>query len=241
MATSGTTTWNPLESDIINKALRKIGVLGDYQTLGTSDVMYTNARFMLNAMLKQFATDGMPLWSIKELIIPFSAFAGTNKVSVGPTQTIATDKPLKIVQAWRRDNISNIDIQITVYSYQEYNALTNKTVQTGVPIFIALNPGNTTSSIYTYLIPDTYWSTNGSLVIRYQKEFDDSDTDTENLDFPSYWTLALIYNLATILAPEYGVPLNDRQLLAAEARQFKEAALGYGNDDGSFFFQVSRR
>lgn len=59
----------------------------------------------------------------------------------------------------------------------------------------------------------------------------------DNLDFPAYWTEAVIYGLTYRLAPEYGVPLQDRQTLAAEAKRFLDEALEYSTEDSSLFIQ----
>jgi succinyl-CoA synthetase beta subunit len=59
----------------------------------------------------------------------------------------------------------------------------------------------------------------------------------DNLDFPEYWMEAVIYGLAHRLSPEYGIPLQDRQTLAAEAKRFLDDALEYSPEDTSLFFQ----
>jgi hypothetical protein len=64
-------------------------------------------------------------------------------------------------------------------------------------------------------------------------------SSTDNLDFPVYWTQAVVYNLAWSLAPEYGIPPTDRQVLAAEAKYWKDEALSYGSEEGSFYMQPS--
>ena len=66
-----------------------------------------------------------------------------------------------------------------------------------------------------------------------------SSADTP--DFPSYWTDAIIYELAVNLAPEYGVPLQDRSALKAEAKAYLEQAQGYGDEDTSLFVQPEMR
>jgi hypothetical protein len=47
----------------------------------------------------------------------------------------------------------------------------------------------------------------------------------------------MIYGLADRLAPEYGVPLQDRQLLTQQAERFHQTALSFGMEEGSMFFQ----
>jgi hypothetical protein len=63
------------------------------------------------------------------------------------------------------------------------------------------------------------------------------NASTDDLDFPPYWTEAIIYGLADRLAPEYGVPLQDRQVLSQQAERFHQTALMFGQEEGSLFFQ----
>jgi hypothetical protein len=43
------------------------------------------------------------------------------------------------------------------------------------------------------------------------------------------------------LAPEWGVPLPDRQMLMQEAKMYTEDAAMVGQEDGSFFVMPERR
>lgn len=55
---------------------------------------------------------------------------------------------------------------------------------------------------------------------------------------PEYWLEAVIYGLAYRLSPDYGIPLQDRQLLMGEAARFLQEAVEFSNDDpGSLFLQ----
>jgi hypothetical protein len=60
------------------------------------------------------------------------------------------------------------------------------------------------------------------------------------MDFPEEWYNALIYHLAVRLAPEWGVPLPDRQMLLQEAKMYTEDALMVGQEDASLFLQPMR-
>jgi hypothetical protein len=54
---------------------------------------------------------------------------------------------------------------------------------------------------------------------------------------PDYCLEAVIYGLAYRLSPEYGIPLQDRQLLAGEAQKFLNDALEYSAIEDSMFLQ----
>ena len=64
---------------------------------------------------------------------------------------------------------------------------------------------------------------------------------SDTLDFPAYWTPAIVYKLAVLLAPEWGAPMNDRQQLKAEAQEYWNMAKGMGDEDGSLFIQPEKQ
>jgi hypothetical protein len=80
-----------------------------------------------------------------------------------------------------------------------------------------------------------------SIIIVYQRPFEDFDAAIDEPDFPQEWFDALKYGLATRLAPEYGVPATERQLLTAEMTRIKQEALSMGMEEGSIFFQPDWR
>jgi len=236
MATSGTTDFTITRDEIISAALRKIGVVPQGET--ASAVQITEGAFALNVMVKAWEGDGMPLWAIKTLTIPYTA--GTASYTIGNGATIDSAKPLKVIQAWNKDLLSNVDIPMIILTRYDYNRLGNKT-SSGTPVQIQYTPERDTGTVTVFPVPDTAAETNNRLVMMYQCPFEDFDASTDNLDFPQEWYDAVIYGLATRLAPEYGLPVEQRQLLYKEAKEIKDAAFGFGTEEGSLYFGVDRR
>ena len=50
----------------------------------------------------------------------------------------------------------------------------------------------------------------------------------------------IVQDAAVRLAPEWGVPLQDRQMLLQEAKMYTEDALMGGQEDASFFITPER-
>lgn len=245
MATSGTTTFANTESDIIESAFRKIGQLGDWETMSTVDTRYIKARRTLNTMLKAWVADGMQLWKISDITIPFSSFstgAATIGLSGSGASVTVTSQPLKLQKAVRVDTSTtpDTDTELELISYNEYMSFPQK-LATGAPTQVAFVPKRLLTEVYVYNTPDSYWTTNGSLKLRCQFPFEDMLATTNDLDFPAYWNEAVIYGLAIRLAPEYGYPQEDRLILKQEAKEAKELAMSYGSEDASFFIQPDRR
>ena len=228
MSTSGTTTWKLQRDAIITAALRKLAVLSGGTAASAQQI--TDASEALNAMIKGFQADGMPVWAMKSYT--FTTITGQAAYQIGNSQALNTPMPLKVVQAWRGDaNSSNIPMNI--YTDNNYNVLPLSN-SSGTPVNLYYQPLMQLGTINLWPKPA---DSTTSITIRYQRPFEDMTSATDDIDFPPYWTEAMIYGLADRLAPEYGLPLQDRQLLTQQAERFHLTALSFGQEEGSMFFQ----
>lgn len=210
---------------LVTAALRKLAVVGDGQT--PSATQLANGTLALNAMLKGFEAKGMPLWAITEKSIPL-----TNTRSY----TLSTDAPLKVTQAILVDNTSGNTTPMNPKNHYDYNLLNGNTAS-GWPINYWYEPLNQSGVLHLWPTPDTYSIANCQVRITYQRPFNDMNSGSDPLDFPPYWLEAVIYNLTHRLSSEYGIPLQDRTLIAQEAQLFLTEALSFGTEEGSLFLQ----
>jgi hypothetical protein len=222
MATSGNTSWELQRNDIIAAAMRKIGALAKGQTPDTED--YTNGAQALNSLISLFSTDGMPLWKRME----------TTVALVDGTASYTLTSSLKLTQVVLRSITSSVQYELTRKSLYDFNALPDTD---GMPVHYTYSPGISDGTLRLWPTPDSSSATEYEVIAVYQKEFDGFFTATDTPDFPPYWTDALIYGLAVRLAPEFGLPLNDRNLLIKEAEMYKKMAADYGDEDESIYFQ----
>jgi len=236
MTTSGSASYNITRDQLITGSLRMIGAVAQGETPTTDQI--SEAAEALNILVKAWEADGMPQWGITEYAI--TLVAGTNKYQIGTGKSVNIPKPLKVIQAWNRDNTSSVDIPMRILTKQEYNILGNKTTS-GNPIQIHYQPMLDYGDLYVFPTPDTTSASNNKVYIVYQRPFEDFLTSGNNPDFPQEWLEALKYGLAARLAPEYGLPLEQRQFLNREAGEVKAAALSFGTEEGSVFFGVERR
>ena len=227
MATSGVSTWSLQRDAVINGALRKLSVLNGGSPAQAWEI--TNAAEALNAMIKGFQADGMPVWAIKEYTFP--TVANTASYNIGNSQTLATPMPLKVVQGYRIESTGASNIPLNVYNHYDYNLLpVNAT--SGEPVNLFYQPFSTYGTIKLWPTPIDATTT---ITIVYQRPFEDMVAATDDFDFPSYWTEALIYGLAWRLSGEYGTPIMDRQNLQKEAEFFHQQALSFGTEEGSIY------
>jgi len=230
--TSGSTDFSVTRHDIIKRALRLIGVVAQGETPTTDQT--TEAAFALNSLVKAWQADGMPLWAIKSYAVPLTA--GTSAYEIGLTKTINIPKPLKVIQAYNHNTTSNVDIPMRIITKQGYNILGNKT-SSGNPIQVYYNPQSEYGILNVFPVPSTTEQSANTIVIHYQRPFEDFDASTDTPDFPQEWYDAIAYGLACRLAPEYGVAMADRKLLWQEMTIIKQDALNFGLEEGSLYFQ----
>lgn len=221
MTTSNNTTWDQTRNQIIESALRKLGILQEGQSVSTSE--YTIGTQALNAVVMLLATKGMPLWKRVQTTI-----------NLTPTKVYNIPDVVKLAQVTLVD-VGGTQYDLIEKSLYDYNRLPNDS--TGVPVHYTFQPKIQDGTLTIWPLPDAGSISTKTLKLTYQKEFDGFFNSTETPDFPSYWIQPLIYRLAVTLAPEYGVPLQDRQLLIKEAEMYEAMAEGYGDEDGSIFFQ----
>lgn len=231
MTTSNVTTFNMTSTQLVSAALRKLAVLGDGQS--PSATQLSNGVEALNAMLKTFTVKGMPLWVMSEYSVVLTA-------TKTYTLTAATNipAPLKVTQAILVDANGAI-IPMNPKSHYDYNLLSGNAA-TGTPVNYWYEPLNQTGVLHVWPTPDAYSIANRTVKLVYQKPFQDMVGGSDTLDFPQWWHEAVIYGLAWRLTGDFGVPLQDRQVLTKEAEYFLEEALSFGTEEGSLYFQPER-
>lgn len=235
MAISGDATWTMNRDAIVNAALRKIGVLVDGAT--ASSTQLTAAQEALNNVVFSLYAQGMPVWAMTTT--SFTPVLGQTAYPVGlgvGSGTLNINAPLKITQAWSRDNISNTDIPMNIYTQYNYNLLSTK-INEGYPVHLWYQPGNQTGTITIWPAPDQYTASHRAIWFVYQRPFDQFDAATDTPDFPQVWLEPLIYSLAQRLSPEYGLPLAEQDKLNEQANALINNALSFGTEEGSFFIQ----
>ena len=228
MTTSSSYSYQLTRNEIIQSAIRKLGVLAEGQTPSTQN--YSDGSMALNTVISQLRAVGMPLWARSE----YTFTPTTNTYTIGTGMTLSTPFPVKLLQAFRTESGAKIPLEIV--AREDFNIL--PTSSNGSPIKINYQPFVNYGTISLWPTPT---STNtATITLVYQRPYQYFTTSTETMDFPEEWYNAIIYHLAVRLAPEWGVPLPDRQMLMQEAKMYTEDAAMVGQEDGSFFIQAER-
>lgn len=194
-------------SEILQQAFRKVGILGDGQTLtGEQSLQGVTA---LNMLVKQWQTKDIFLWQIVEQT---TTFAVDEKSKLIDNSIIGIDK------AWYVDGDN--DVPVRIVSYRDYQEIINKETQANTPYVCALGFDQYAPTLYIWPEASGSISFKWLGVLRLQ----DMDTAGGGADIPQRFELALVYGLACILADDYGILVKERQFLRNEYdRYFFEA------------------
>ena len=108
----------------------------------------------------------MPLWALRTTPIPLTT--NVNSYEIGTGKTVNTDKPLKVIQAWNRNVVSNVDVPMRILTKQEYSILGNKTTS-GNPIQIYYEPLRDHGVLHLFPTPSSVDATAQQIYITYQR------------------------------------------------------------------------
>lgn len=228
MATSGSSDFNQTRDEIITRALRICGAVGQGETPSATAI--TEASTAFNAIIKEKQADGMPLWAILEYTL--------TPVSGTASYTIAAPAPLKVLSAWYRNTSTGFDTPLLMITKDQYYAYTNKST-TGTPNqFFYQTPGyDGSGTVILYNVPNSTFASANTIRFYGQRPFEDMDSSANNLDFPTYWINALTWALASELSFEYGVGLSERGMIGNKAREAHQMALSFSTEEGSLMLQ----
>ncbi len=244
MTVSSTTTFSYNRDQIIQFAMRKLGILELGATPDASIV--SNFSDSLNLLLKSWITKGVKLWTIQELTLPL--VANQSSYVIGPTGSLPTtpslvaDKPMKLMQAWLR-NVSvtpQNDIPMVVISQHNYNEFGSK-FSTGTSNSVYLEVGREQSILHTYLTPDTNASTMYQMHLLTQRTVYDAGISTSTLDVPAEGLYALGWNLALDGVLDFGVDERRAAMIAAAAQKYLTEWEDFDSEYNSVYFSPDAR
>ena len=214
-AASGATTLNATSTTNMTVA-DNIGIVVDDGTVHWSTIASKSSTTVtINDALDDDAASGNAVFSYTTKIV----------------------RPLKIVDARRYSIASATDARLSpMLARLDYNELPNKT-QTGTINQAFYDPRRSDQSGYLYLWQPP--STVTDLVrFTWRRPIMDFDAAGDDPDLPIEWVDAIVYNLAISIAPEYDVPADRLQVIAAQAASYLDDVQGDDREGESFYFGV---
>ena len=225
MAVSGSQDFRLNRTQVLDTALKDLGVLRSGDTITNDSTLETDCALKLNMMLKSWQNLGIQLWVREEQTIALTKGQNTYSWEVDGDINAAT--PLRVVSAFHRNMTSNVDVDLTLMTKNEYDNLSNKDT-TGTPTQFYFDYQDTTGSFKTWPAPN---SNTYNAIATFHKAYDDMDSASDNLDFPQSWMETVVLNLQIRLAPMFGkvLPQETIQLAAITLQNAMEASYEEGS------------
>jgi hypothetical protein len=192
MTSSGSSDFTATESSIIQDAFLLASAYDPEETLPAAN--YNIARRMLNMICKTLAVTAN-LWVTKDTA--HTLVPGTQSYTVGTGLDISIARPGRLKAA--RRTASSVDIPLEVVSRQEYMDIPNKGLQ-APPLIAYYDPLVANGVLYVWPTGSTG---NTSITLTFQRYIEDFDAQGNTPDLPPEWHLALVYQLALVLAQSY--------------------------------------
>lgn len=209
MSTSGSTNFNLVCNQMIDKAFHRLGKASEGEAMSAR--MYSDGRSSLNLILKsKLSTSDRLFLRTERSVTLVSAAAAYSLIP----------KPLRILSV-RRSDSDGREIPMNELSRQEYYDSPNKTTSTSVPVSWYFDPQTTTGVLHVWPAPDTNAAADYTLQITCSRPIEDMDDPSNDLDMPQEWIDPIVWMLADDLETEY--PVNDGRLAQKIERKAMEA------------------
>jgi len=232
MATSGTYAFMLSRDDLIGAALRCTTRFGAADAIPAQDITYCAQA--LNILCKSLAIEGMPLWCVQQLNVPFVVGQSQYNLSALSNSTL----PLRVVDVFWRSSTGN-DVQLNMLSRSDYDTLGQKQ-SPGNPNQYWYDPQLTGGILTVYNVPQDATST---LQVVIQRQIQDINLAAENPDFPQEAYQMLKWALADEIGLEYSTPKDVMDRIALKAERYKREffASPAAQDQASVMFTPSGR
>lgn len=193
--------------DIINQALKDLGVIGDGQT--ANDEQITGAFVTLNQLLGQWQAESLQVYA--QTVSSFTP-TGAASYTVGAGGAVNIARPVRIDAAVFRSGGVDYPLEVML-SRADYERIGSK-AESGLPCALFYEASYPLGTLYLYPQP-----TGGEVRLTVRTQLPAYLTAADNLAVPPEYELALRYSLAELLSAENQTPLRpDVAQLAKRAR-----------------------
>lgn len=229
MATSGTYAFTLTRDEIIQAALRTLQVYGIGDAIPAQVI--TDCAQALNIWTKALAKNGLFLWCVQEISV--AMVAAQASYNIGPLT--ATPRPMRVLDAYLRNNSSLSDVSLTITSRYDYDTLGLKAAA-GIPNQLYYDPQLTNGIVTLYNVP---LDTTNTLHLVIQRQIQDFNLATDNPDFPQEAFQMLKWGLADEIGLEQGARDNVLDRVSQKARYYMGEFTDSQQEFASVFFTPS--
>jgi len=198
----------PTVSDLIHSSFRLIGAIAAAEDLETNEL--NDAFVSLNQMLASWNTEGASLAARKRLTVPLTA-GGSNSYAL-------PERPLHIESASVSSASGAIDSELEIVDSTGWEAIPEKLAQSVYVRKLFCDYAYPNSTVYIAPVPRLA----GTLELWIYAAVAQFASVSASIDLPPGYEIALRYNFAIALLPEYPRSQGDPSL-PAQAQMFKAA------------------
>ena len=191
---------------LLRQSLRIAGVTASGELPSTAEE--SDALITLNDLLFTWSLDGLTNYESTHITVPVNSLTVPINMPTPHTTTLdslstvpSVDPALLVQKATYRQG--GIDYELKIISQADYEDISDKTIST-VPQVIYINKRTGALQLYLYPVPPigTEIRLTGILPLR------TFATVSSSLEYPTGYETALRYNLAVMLAAEYGLTIS---------------------------------
>lgn len=218
MTTSGSNDYTLTARQVINFALKKLGVLEAGGSASPEDA--DDATEELEMLLKGMAKKGPYIFTVQtDGTVPLVA-----DTAAYPLTAL---KPLRLLDV-RYSDVNNREIPMTDLTRTEYFELPIKTSR-GVPTNFWYHGDGSTYTLYVW--PVLAVANGDTVEFTYQRKIEDIDNLANTIDIPVEWLDTVGYKLAQRLITTHGVKGERAARIEAMAAELWQEAMDYDRED----------
>lgn len=179
---------------IIERAMRLAGLLESGESASSDEL--SDGLLAVNNLLSSWQNERLIAYAISEITHTLTANDGA--YTIGSGADIDTTRPVKIESAYIRSD--NVDYPIQIVDVDRWNRIADKTVTGPIVDTLYYDPTMSTGTVYLYPVPSS--ANVLHLFVRVPISSYSAVTDTVTL--PPGWDQAITFNVAPLIALEYG-------------------------------------
>lgn len=198
--------------DLINGALRLIGVLAEGETASANTT--NDCLSALNDLLDSWSNEKLIASPVVRESLSFASAGAKQVYTAGPGGDLATARPVSVQTALIQINSSSpaIELPLDMLNQDEYAAVVLKGTTSTYPTAIYIDDAYPLLNMNVWPVPT---DSSSSLILYSQKPLTSAALSTPLSLQPGYLR-ALRFNLAIDLGPEFGRPVPQEVIAIAE-------------------------
>lgn len=212
-------------ADIINDAALAAGVGDAYNPLDATAAGIALRTF--NRMLDSWSNESLAVFNVTEGVFPMTAGVGQYSSALLPS------RPINVQYAFVRQN--NVDYTLQLIGAEDYARIAYK-ITSGLPAVLFVNSGMPTSMLNYFPVPSTPYEAH----VGYLTQLATVSNLQTPLSLPPGYERALVYGLASMLAPMFGTEPSPTCIYHAKAAKEAIRTTNYPLDESQLGLPITK-